>query len=128
MLKTSMVAATALLAATFLVQPHAEAAPAVALKGGVESSAVQFVGGRHHGHRWHRGHPRRHGGYRGHHRRHGGYRPHFRGHRLHGYGYRGYGSFRWDGRGFVTRAYHPRHGWVWVRVSSRSGRPLAYWR
>lgn len=119
MFKTPIIAATALFAATFLAQPQAEAAPAAAvLKGGVETSSVQLVGGRHHGHRWHRGH----------HRRNDGYRPHFRGHRLHGYGYRGFGSFRWDGRGFVTRAYHPRHGWVWVRVSDRSGRPLAYWR
>lgn len=118
MLKQTMIA-TALFATAFLAQPQAQAAPAIDRASVGETSSVQLVRGGGHGD-WRR-HERRHE------RRHD--RREFRHHdRLRHHGYRNYRGFRWDGRGFVTRAYHPRYGWVWVRVSPNSGRPVAHWR
>ncbi|WP_040485720.1 hypothetical protein [Lutibaculum baratangense] len=106
MIKPTIIAATALFAATFLMQPQAEAAPAAAFKPSVETSQVQLVHSRDRDRdrRWDR---RRDRYERGRHQRGGWHHgPHRRGH--------------------LVRTYHPRYGWVWVEVSRRGH--SVHWR
>ncbi len=135
MLTKSMIAAAALFGGAFLIQAPADAAPASGLKDGVSApQAVQLVGGRHDHDRHGRHDDWRH---RDRHDRHGrhdlrgrsDWQPHFGGyHGLRNHGYLKFGNVRWDGRAFLVRAYHPRYGWVWVRLDGRSGAPIARWR